>query len=129
MGDSIQPILMPKPFSAEIPQGRIGANNTTARNCDAESNLSNTMGTLEETTLDEPVLRTVLRDVKMVVDKLRKVILLSADTRDELRNWFAQPCFDSNLVAIVETIVTFSSQGSLGPTFFVSRISNSAKYR
>jgi hypothetical protein len=44
-------------------------------------------GALEDTTLDEPVLDTVLRDLRMVWNKLKKVVIPSADTKDELRNW------------------------------------------
>ena len=79
-------VLMPSPFTAEIPAGTIGQNHSSS-----SAGVEQTLGSLEETTLDEPVLRTVLRDVRMVVDKMRKVILLSADTRDELRNWSVWP--------------------------------------
>lgn len=48
-------------------------------------------GGLQDTTLDEPVLDTVLRDVKMVWKKLKKVVIPSEDTKDELRNWCCSP--------------------------------------
>jgi hypothetical protein len=44
-------------------------------------------GNLEDTTLDEPVVDTILRDLRMVWNKLKKVVIPSADTKDELRNW------------------------------------------
>ncbi len=85
MADVVDPILKPLPFTA-IPQGRIGSS-TSPVSASSVRNNPETLGSLEETTLDEPVMDTVLRDVRMVLDKMKKVILLSADTRDELRNW------------------------------------------
>ena len=82
----VDPILKPLPFTAAIPQGRIGSS-TSSISVAAVRDAPETLGSLEETTLDEPVMDTVLRDVRMVFDKMKKVILLSANTRDELRNW------------------------------------------
>lgn len=45
-------------------------------------------GSLEDTTLDEPVIETIKRDAKMVWHKMKKVAIPSADTKDELRNWW-----------------------------------------
>jgi hypothetical protein len=86
MDDAVDPILKPLPFTAEIPQGRIGSSILSGSGS-AVRDVPATIGSLEETTLDEPVTTTVLRDVRMVFDKMKKVILLSADTKDELRNW------------------------------------------
>jgi hypothetical protein len=44
-------------------------------------------GTLEDTTLDEPVIDTIKRDMNMVWLKIKKVAIPSNDTKDELRNW------------------------------------------
>jgi hypothetical protein len=86
MNDAVDPILKPLPFTAEIPQGRIGSSVLSGSGA-AVRDVPETLGSLEETTLDEPVITTVLRDVRMVLGKMKKVILMSADTRDELRNW------------------------------------------
>ena len=42
---------------------------------------------LEDTTLDEPVMDTIKRDMHMVWHKIKKVAIPSNDTKDELRNW------------------------------------------
>ncbi len=86
MDDVVDPILKPLPFTAAIPQGRIGSSISSV-SASAVRDTPETLRSLEETTLDEPVIDTVLRDVKMVLDKMKKVILMSADTRDELKNW------------------------------------------
>jgi hypothetical protein len=85
----VDPILKPLPFTAAIPQGRIGSS-ASSLSSSAVRDTPETLRSLEETTLDEPVIDTVLRDVRMVFDKMKKVILLSADTRDELRNWYCE---------------------------------------
>ena len=98
------------------------------------------MGSLEETTLDEPVLVTVLRDVKMVIVKMRKVMLLSADSRDELRNWFVFViCVRQNeRIALYlysrkarkqhKTLMRVGLQGFMGTSFLVPCFSNSSEY-
>mmetsp|Transcript_4503 Transcript_4503/g.10447 ORF Transcript_4503/g.10447 Transcript_4503/m.10447 type:complete len:105 (-) Transcript_4503:697-1011(-) len=44
---------------------------------------------LEDTTLDEPVIETIKRDLHMVWRKIGKVAIPSQDTKDELRNWYS----------------------------------------
>ena len=46
---------------------------------------------LEDTTLDEPVIETIKRDLRMVWRKIGKVAIPSQDTKDELRNWWSPP--------------------------------------
>lgn len=70
---SVEVAPQPPPFSPPVPVGSDSSNYGS--------------GILEDTTLDEPVLDTVKRDLGMVWTKLTKVIMPSRDTRDELRNW------------------------------------------
>uniref|UniRef100_A0A7S0VU54 Protein YIPF n=1 Tax=Hemiselmis tepida TaxID=464990 RepID=A0A7S0VU54_9CRYP len=60
---------------------------------------------LEDTTLDEPVLETIKRDLRMVWRKIGKVAIPSQDTKDELRNWdLWGPLFLCLILAILLSI-------------------------
>ena len=57
---------------------------------------------LRATTLDEPVMDTVKRDLHVVWTKLKKVAIPTEDTKTELRNWdLWGPLFLCLLLAIM----------------------------
>eukprot|EP00960_Hanusia_phi_P048035 758734-Hanusia_phi.AAC.1 len=88
---SIEVAPQPPPFSAPVPLSSDSSHFHS--------------GMLEDTTLDEPVLDTVKRDLGMVWTKLRKVMIPSGDTRDELRNWdLWGPLFLCLILAILLSI-------------------------
>mmetsp|Transcript_45482 Transcript_45482/g.91062 ORF Transcript_45482/g.91062 Transcript_45482/m.91062 type:complete len:295 (+) Transcript_45482:52-936(+) len=98
------------PFSPVVPSaaitGNISGNISThapssVRTPDSTQNPSN----VAETTLDEPVIETVKRDFQMVLTKMKKVVIPSADTKDELRNWdLWGPLFLCLILAILLSI-------------------------
>jgi hypothetical protein len=74
--------------------GRIGQSADTGRMDDARIDMGRTpsspaaaesTSTLE--TLDEPVMTTIMRDVRMVGIKLKHVLIPTATSNKELRNW------------------------------------------
>uniref|UniRef100_A0A7S4KEV4 Protein YIPF n=1 Tax=Guillardia theta TaxID=55529 RepID=A0A7S4KEV4_GUITH len=88
---SVEVAPQPPPFSPPVPVGSDSSNYGS--------------GILEDTTLDEPVLDTVKRDLGMVWTKLTKVMMPSRDTRDELRNWdLWGPLFLCLILAILLSI-------------------------
>ena len=79
----------PEPFAAEISQGRIGPAQAASGPAPGSEGKPAALSIMEETTLDEPVKDTILRDLRMILDKMKKVILLPGDAKDVLRNWSA----------------------------------------
>ena len=74
---------------------------------DAETGDAGNDSGLQDTTLDEPVMDTIKRDLKKVWTKMQKVVMPSTQsvTQDELRNWdLWGPLFLCLLLAILLSI-------------------------
>lgn len=84
--------------------GNISGNMNTHSSSGGAADFSSQPG-LAETTLDEPVMDTVKRDLRMVWTKMMKVVVPSPDTKDELRNWdLWGPLFLCLILAILLSI-------------------------
>mmetsp|Transcript_40540 Transcript_40540/g.82876 ORF Transcript_40540/g.82876 Transcript_40540/m.82876 type:complete len:313 (+) Transcript_40540:29-967(+) len=115
VGTGVHP--QPAPFSPPVLSANIPANvsgNMSSHSASSGTALTgNQASALQETTLDEPVMETVKRDLMMVWNKLKKVVMPSADTKDELRNWdLWGPLLLCLLLAILLSIDESSSASS-----------------